>query len=344
MFHPAILSRPLQKGYVQCTACEHWCAIAPDQAGKCGVRRNLDGALRLVVYGKAVAVHIDPVEKKPLYHFLPGSSIFSVGTLGCNLCCRWCQNWEISQHRHFDPTNEYIGESWSPEEIVTVCTACEIPLLAFTYNEPAIFFEYAYDTAKLAHAAGIRTVFVSSGFETLTALETIAPYLDAVNIDLKAFRQETYRDYCGARLAPVKRNIQHLVQESKIWTEVTTLVIPGLNDSEPELYAMAEFLADLSPNIPWHVTAFTPQYQMQDRPPTAAVTLLRAWQIGKAAGLHYVYAGNVWGNRLLEGCSDTDCPACHTKVIRRAGYLVQPQWQTPGVCQTCGTQVAGVWA
>lgn len=343
MFEPVILSRPLQKGYIQCTACEHWCAIAPGQAGKCGVRRNLEGALRLVVYGKAVAVHIDPVEKKPLHHVLPGSAIFSIGTLGCNLHCRWCQNWAISQHRHFDPAHEYVGETWSPAEIVAACQEYAIPLVAFTYNEPAIFFEYAYDTAKLAHAAGIRTVFVSSGFETLTALETIAPYLDAVNIDLKAFNEATYKTYCGARLAPVKRNIAQLVQKLRIWTEVTTLIIPGLNDSTAELRAIADFLVDITPDMPWHVTGFTPQYQMQDRPPTPAATLLRAWQIGQAAGLRYVYTGNVWGNQRLAGCADTACPTCHAKLVRRTGYLVEPLWRQPGICPACGTQVAGVW-
>lgn len=343
MFPATILSRPLQKGYVQCTACEHWCAVAPGQAGKCGVRRNLDGALRLVVYGRAIAAHIDPIEKKPLNHFLPGSSIFSIGTLGCNLSCRWCQNWDISQRRSFDPAQEFIGQAWSPAAIVAACQEQAVPLVAFTYNEPAIFFEYAYDTAKLAHAADIRTVFVSSGFETLAALETIAPYLDAVNVDLKAFREETYREYCRARLAPVKRNIQHLVQKTHIWTEVTTLIIPGLNDSDAELGAIAAFLAEISLDLPWHVTGFTPQYQMQDRPPTPATTLQRAWRIGKEAGLHYVYTGNSWGNRLLDGCSDTYCPRCHTKVIRRAGYRVRTLWQQPGICPTCGTQVAGVW-
>jgi len=343
MFQPAIMSRPLQRGYVQCTACEHWCAVAPGEAGKCGVRRNIDGALRLVVYGKAVAVHVDPVEKKPLNHFLPGSRIFSIGTFGCNLRCAWCQNWEISQHRAFDPERDYTGDSWPPEKIVQFCVQNAIPLIAFTYNEPTVFFEYAYDTARLAQDAGIRSVFVSSGFETVQALDTIAPYLAAINVDLKTFRDETYRRYCGVRLAPVLRNIRHLVERG-IWVEVTTLVIPGLNDSDEELRGIADFLVSVSPDLPWHVTGFTPHYQMRDRPPTPASTLRRGWEIGKAAGLRYVYTGNIWGSPLLAGCSDTHCPTCGTKVIERNGYWVRTCWREVGVCPRCGYKLAGVWS
>lgn len=343
MYHQAILSRPLRKGYVQCTACEHWCAVAPGEAGKCGVRRNLDGALRLVVYGRAIAANVDPVEKKPLHHFLPSSEIFSIGTVGCNFRCAWCQNWDISQYRSFDPETDPIGRHLPPDAIVDHCLANEIPLVAFTYNEPVVFFEYAYDTAKLAHEAGLRTVFVSSGYETLTALETIGPYLDAVNLDLKAFREETYETYCGARLAPVKRNIEHLVRETDMWVEVTTLVIPDLNDGDEELRAIAEFLAGVSPDIPWHVSGFTPQYKMQDRPPTDGATLRRAWEIGKEAGLRYVYTGNIWGDHQLRGCANTHCPTCGTALIRRMGYRVQRLWSTAGVCPQCGTHIAGVW-
>ena len=343
MFREVMLARPLRKGMIQCTACEHWCAVAPGEAGKCGVRRNLDGALRLVVYGRAVAAHVDPVEKKPLHHFLPGSDIFSIGTVGCNLRCAWCQNWDISQFRDFDPETDALGRRLMPQEIVDLCLRQGIPLVAFTYNEPAIYFEYAYDTAKLAHEAGLRTVMVSSGYETLQAIETIAPYLDAINVDLKAFDNETYRRYCGARLEPVLRNIRHLATETGAWVEVTTLVIPRLNDGDEELRAIAEYLAGVSPDIPWHVSGFVPHYHMQDRPPTSAATLHRAWQIGKGAGLRYVYTGNVWGSPLLENCSDTLCPACGATLIRRDGYAVRSLWQTPGVCHRCGAAIAGVW-
>lgn len=344
MIHPAMLSRPLQKGYVQCTACEHWCAIAPGEAGKCGVRRNLDGALQLVVYGRAVASNVDPVEKKPLHHFLPGQSIFSIGTVGCNFRCAWCQNWDISQVRTFDPQSDAIGQPLSPQAVVDACTSNRIPLVAFTYNEPVVFFEYAYDTAKLAHAAGIRSVFVTSGFETLTALNTIEPYLSAVNVDLKAFKEETYAELCGGRLAPVLRNIEHLAHDTDRWVEVTTLVIPGVNDDDAELREIAGFLSDINPDIPWHVSGFMPHYQMQDRPPTTGATLRRAWDIGREAGLRYVYTGNIWGDSRLRGCSDTHCPVCDALLIRRAGYRVQTMWREPGICHVCGTQIAGVWA
>lgn len=341
--HEATLSRPLHQGYVQCLACEHWCAVAPGAAGKCGVRRNLHGALRLLVYGKAIAVHVDPIEKKPLYHFLPGSDIFSLGTLGCNLRCAWCQNWEISQAKLFDPERDFLGEEWPPARVVESCWRKRIPLIALTYNEPAVYFEYALDIARLARAEGLRTVLVSSGFETLQALDLVAPYVDAANIDLKAFDEATYRHFCGARLAPVLRNIRHLVQETAIWTEVTTLVIPGLNDGDDELAAIAGFLAELSPDIPWHVSAFVPHYQLRDRPSTPAATLRRAWEIGRAAGLHHVYTGNIWHDAQLDGCGDTCCPSCGCVVIRRAGYRVHTRWHTAGLCPECGAAIAGRW-
>lgn len=342
MFHPATLCRPRKQGFVQCTACEHWCAVAPGAAGKCGVRRNLDGTLRLVVYGKAVAAHVDPIEKKPLLHFLPGSAIFSIGTYGCNLSCAWCQNWDISQHKQFDPERNHLGQSLSPQQIVETCLHRQISLLAFTYNEPAVYFEYAYDTARLAQEAGLRTVFVSSGFETVLALETIAPDLDAINIDLKTFDDAIYRTYCGARLAPVLRNIR-LATELGIWTEVTTLIIPGINDSDGELHSIAEFLVAISPDLPWHISAFHPSYKMHDRPPTPARTLRHAWQIGRSVGLRYVYPGNIWDDPLLDGCADTRCPHCDGKVIVRNGYHVRTLWSEPGICPHCGARLAGVW-
>ncbi len=343
MNQPALLSRTLHQGFVQCTACEHWCAIAPGDAGKCGVRRNLHGTLELVVYGCAMAAHVDPIEKKPLYHFLPGSEILSIGTVGCNLTCTWCQNWQLSQWRQFNPATDFIGEDWPPEALVATACRDSIPSIAFTYNEPAIYFEYALDTAQLAACQGIHCVFVSSGFETLGALDRLAPYLSAVNIDLKAFSPDTYRRYCGARIEPILRNIRHLVRETGVWTEVTTLVIPGINDGDAELEAIAGFLADVSPDIPWHVSGFVPHYQMRDRPATPATTLRRAWEIGRAAGLHYVYTGNIWGNRLLDGCSNTCCPQCGTILLERAGYHVRQRWLERGQCHTCGAILSGRW-
>jgi pyruvate formate lyase activating enzyme len=344
LIQPALLARPLHQGYIQCTACEHWCAIAPGEAGRCGVRRNLHGRLQLVVYGTAMAAHVDPIEKKPLHHFLPGSEVLSIGTVGCNLTCTWCQNWELSQWKDFDPDTDFIGQEWPPETLVATACRDGIPSLAFTYNEPAIYVEYALDTAQLAASQGIHCIFVSSGFETLQAIDRLAPYLSAANIDLKAFAPATYRRHCGARVEPVLRNIRHLVEQTGIWTEVTTLVIPGLNDGDDELRAIAEFLVSVSPDLPWHVSGFIPHYQMHDRPPTPAATLRRAWEIGRRAGLHYVYTGNIWGSHQLDGCSDTLCPQCETLLIERAGYQVRPRWLEPGQCHNCGTTLAGRWS
>lgn len=343
MIHPALLTRPLHQGYVQCTACEHWCAIAPGAAGKCGVRRNRHGALDLVVYGAPSAVHVDPIEKKPLYHFLPGSQVFSFGTAGCDLACAWCQNWELSQWREFEPDRDAVGAEWPPAAIVAAACRDSIPSVAFTYNEPAVFFEYAYDTARLAQCHAINTLLVTSGFETLKAIDLLAPYLAAVNVDLKAFSDATYRRYCAARLAPVLRNIRHLVQETGVWTEVTTLVIPGLNDSDDELAAIAGFLASISPHIPWHVSAFIPHFQMRNTPPTAASTLRRAWEIGNSAGLHYVYTGNLWASSELVGCSNTYCPACNALLIERAAYHIRQHWFEKGQCHRCGALLPGRW-
>lgn len=339
MIQDAVLFRHLKKQYVQCTACEHFCAIAPGGMGKCGVRRNYDGALKLVVYGQPAALHVDPVEKKPLFHFLPTQPILSLGTVGCNFQCQFCQNWEISQTgAEFDPAQSRNGELL-PVDLVALCRRRGIPMLAYTYNEPTVFFEYAYDTAKLAHAQGIRNVFVSSGFESLAALEMIEPYLDAINVDLKAFTEEFYREVCGTRLKPVMRNIEHIAQRTKIWIEVTTLLIPGLNDSEAELRDMAAWLAGVSRDLPWHISAFHPDYRMLDRPPTPHRTLVRAWEIGKEAGLNYVYVGNVHDHDR----ESTHCPVCGQLLISRSWYDVRIHWREPGVCHGCGASIPGVW-
>lgn len=340
MVKDAVLYRHLKKDYVQCTACEHFCAIAPGDMGKCGIRRNYNGALKLVVYGRPAALHVDPVEKKPLFHFLPTQPILSLGTVGCNFRCQFCQNWEISQTGpEFDPARSRNGDELMPEDLVELCRRRGIPMLAFTYNEPTVFFEYAYDTAKLAHQHGIRSVFVSSGFESLAALEMIEPYLDAINVDLKAFTDQFYREVCGTRLKPVMRNIEHIARRTKIWIEVTTLVIPGLNDSEAELRDMAAWLASVSPDLPWHLSAFHPDYLMLDRPPTPHRTLIRAWEIGKEAGLRYVYVGNVY-DQMRES---TYCPACGELLISRNWYRVAVHWREPGVCHRCGAHIPGVW-
>lgn len=339
MIKEATLYRHLKKQYVQCTACEHFCAVEPGGMGRCGIRRNYDGGLYLVVYGQAAALHVDPVEKKPLFHFLPTRPILSLGTVGCNFQCQFCQNWEISQTGHLADPDARLGQAAMPADLVATCQRRGIPMLAYTYNEPTVFFEYAYDTARLAHAQGIRNVFVSSGFESLAALEMIEPYLDSINVDLKAFDDEFYRQVCGTRLKPVMRNIEHIVHRTRIWIEITTLLIPGLNDSQAELKDMAAWLASLSPDLPWHISAFHPDYQMLDRPPTPHKTLMQAWEIGKEAGLNYVYVGNVHDHER----ESTYCPSCGQLLISRSWYSVSLHWTQPGLCHGCGAQIPGVW-
>jgi pyruvate formate lyase activating enzyme len=335
----ATLVKPLSGDVRQCQACEHFCAVKPDEAGKCGVRRNFDGTLYLVVYGEPVAIHVDPIEKKPLFHFSPGGDILSIGTYGCNFRCPFCQNWQMSQMRDFDDQSDYVGQQATPEALVDTCVRKHIPMIAYTYNEPTVFFEYSYDTAKLAHEHGIKNVYVSNGYMSRAALDMIEPYLDGINVDLKAFSDEFYREQCEARLEPVKRNIAHIAREMDTWIEITTLLIPGLNDSEDELKAVAGWLAEVDADMPWHVTAFHPDYEMLDRPPTPSRALARAYEIGKQAGLHYVFVGNV----MDADRESTYCPKCGTKLIQRHWYNVKELWQERGVCQKCGEAIAGVW-
>jgi pyruvate formate lyase activating enzyme len=336
----AYLAKPLSGDTVQCLVCEHFCAIRPGEAGKCGVHRNIDGTLYLVVYGNPIAVHVDPIEKKPLFHFMPRGDVLSIGTYGCNFRCPFCQNWHMSQTRDFDGQHDYLGQQAMPEALVNTCLRDHIPMIAYTYNEPTVFFEYTYDTARLAHEHGIKNVYVSNGYMSQAALDMIEPYLDGINVDLKAFTEKFYREQCQARLEPVKRNIAHIARDTDIWIEVTTLLIPGLNDSEDELRAMAEWLAEVDPEMVWHVTAFHPDYEMLDRPRTSQRALARAYEIGKQAGLHYVYVGNVMDTDR----ESTYCPQCGQKLIQRRWYSVKELWRERGVCPQCGHATAGVWS
>jgi pyruvate formate lyase activating enzyme len=336
----AYLAKPLSGGVVQCRVCEHFCAVRPGDVGKCGVRRNLDGTLYLVVYGEAIAVHVDPIEKKPLFHFMPRGDILSIGTYGCNFRCPFCQNWQMSQTRDFDDQRDYIGQRAMPEALVSACLRDHIPMIAYTYNEPTVFFEYTYDTAKLAHEHGIKNVYVSNGYMSQELLDMMEPYLDGINVDLKAFTDEFYREQCQARLAPVKRNISTIARETDIWIEVTTLLIPGINDSEHELRAMAQWMAEVDPELVWHVTAFHPDYEMRDRPRTSQQALARAYEIGAQAGLHYVYVGNV----MDVDRESTFCPQCGQKLIQRQWYSVRELWHERGVCPQCNHAIAGVWS
>lgn len=326
---------PLQGGHVSCALCAHRCDIAPAAFGVCGVRRNLDGKLFTLVYGEAIAASVDPIEKKPLYHFLPGTKSFSIATVGCNFKCGFCQNWSISQASRKEEGAG--GFALTPEAVVREALARGCRSVSYTYTEPTIFFEYAFDTARLARDKGLLNVFVTNGYMTAEALGTIRPYLDAANVDLKAFKDETYKRICKARLAPVLDSIR-LMKEAGIWVEVTTLVVPGLNDGDVELAGIARFIASVDPDIPWHVSRFHPDYTYDEAEATPAATLARALEIGKREGLRYVYAGNISGFD-----EDTHCPSCGRIVIGREGFRVLKKALKGSNCPSCGTRIAGVF-
>lgn len=322
---------------VQCFLCHHQCRIKNGSRGLCKVRENKNGILYSLVFGMLVSKNIDPIEKKPLFHMLPGSLSFSIATVGCNFCCRHCQNYSISQYPKLHPGN-IPGTAATPQQIVNTARMHDCRSISYTYVEPTIFFEFAYETAILAHEVGIKNVFVSNGYTGPEATKKIAPYLDANNIDLKGFRDNFYHKICGAKLKHVLETIT-LMKELGVWVEITTLVIPGLNDSNQELKDIASFLSSLDPNIPWHVSRFHPAFEMTETPSTPVETLRRARDIGLEAGLKFVYTGNIPGE---EG-ENTFCPDCGDKIIERVGYLTR----TPGLdlsrCKRCGTTLAGIF-
>jgi pyruvate formate lyase activating enzyme len=336
MMKEAMLWKSQPGGKVSCFLCSHRCEIAPSKFGVCGVRENKDGKLFTHVYGEVIAAHVDPIEKKPFFHFWPGSKAFSIATVGCNFRCPFCQNWEISQSSKKDKGGPG-SYKLLPEDVVREALARRCQSISYTYTEPTIFFEYAHDTARLAHSQGLANNFVTNGFMTEEALETIKPYLDAANVDLKAFREETYKKVCKARLEPVLDSIR-LMNKMGIWVEVTTLVVPGMNDSAEELHDIATFIASVSPDIPWHISRFHPDYQYTDARPTPLDTLRKAYEIGKEEGLRYLYVGNV--SDLAE---DTFCPHCHERLIRREGFWVGENKVKDSRCPHCGTLIAGVF-
>jgi len=326
----ALLYKKLKNKKVQCKNCSHYCIILPGKCGICGVRKNQNGKLYSLVYGKAVACHIDPIEKKPFFHFLPGSYSLSIATVGCNFSCKWCQNYDISQRPQL--TGEIIGEDLPPEEIVKKAKENNLPSISYTYTEPTIFLEYALDTMKLAKKEGLKNNWVTNGFLSKEALEAIAPYLDSANVDLKGFSDEFYRKYCGGRLQPVLDTLIRM-KKKKIWVEVTTLIIPTLNDDEKWFEGIAKFIkTELGPETPWHVTQFSGSisWQMKHLPDTPVETLEKAYKIGKKAGLKYVYTGNVPGLPS----EDTFCPKCGVLVIDRTNYIIH-RYDKNGRCPKC---------
>jgi pyruvate formate lyase activating enzyme len=331
----ALLYERLPDNRVRCNLCAHHCVIVDGRRGICQVRENQGGVLYTLIYGRTIARHVDPVEKKPLFHFYPGTTAFSVATPGCNFHCRWCQNWEISQM----PREQHLimGEEANPEQIVAAAQRAGCQSIAYTYTEPTVFFEYAHDTARLAHEVGLTNIYVTNGYMTEEMLETSHLYLDAANVDLKAFRDETYRKYVGARLQPVLDNLKRM-KALGIWLEVTTLVIPDVNDDPAELQDAAQFVAhELGTDTPWHVGRFFPAYQMTDVPPTPAGTLRRAQKIGLEEGLKYVYVSNM----PEVGGEDTFCSVCDHLLIRRHGFMITDRVRN-GRCPDCGASIAGI--
>jgi pyruvate formate lyase activating enzyme len=331
----AMFYEKLDDNVVNCNLCSHRCKITSSKRGICGVRENRNGTLYSLVYGKAVARAVDPIEKKPFFHFLPGSRAYSIATVGCNFRCGNCQNFEISQMPK--DRNIIMGQDVSPEEIVMSAKRNNCESIAYTYTEPTIFFEYAYDTAKLASKEGIKNVFVTNGYITEEALNEIEPYLDAANIDLKSFSEDFYRKNCGARLNPVLDSIR-LHKSLGIWIEITTLIIPTLNDSEEELRKIAEFIKEVGEEIPWHISQFYPMYKLLDLPRTPIATLRRAREIGLEVGLRHVYEGNVPG----EAGENTYCHECGKLLIRRYGYQILENKIKKSACSYCDAKIDGV--
>jgi pyruvate formate lyase activating enzyme len=338
MPHAAILWERLgpDDQRVRCNLCSHRCVIAPDRLGACCVRQNLGGTLYTLVYDRVISQHVDPIEKKPLFHFLPGSHSFSIATAGCNFRCAFCQNWEISQLPR--ELGEIPGQPATPAQVANAARRAGCASVSYTYTEPTIYAEFALDTARAARDLGLRNVFVSNGYMTEEMLGLMAGLIDGINVDLKAGRGDFYHRMSGAALEPVLANLS-TIQRLGIWLEVTTLVIPGLNDSDDELRWVARYLFDqLGEDVPWHISRFHPNYRMMDISPTPAATLERAWRIGRDVGLHYVYVGNVPGHES----ESTRCPECGTVIIRRVGYHTEVKALRTGKCARCGAAIAGI--
>lgn len=331
----AYLYTQLKDKKTRCDLCNHRCVISDGEKGKCSVRENRDGILYSLVYRKLISENIDPIEKKPLFNFQPGSYSLSIATVGCNFKCFFCQNYQISQM----PNDKgYIeGRDRSPEDIVNHAIEYDCKSISYTYTEPTVYFEYAYDTAKIAHERGLKNIFVTNGFMTGECIDMISPYLDAANIDLKSFREETYTEKIGGKLRPVLENIKNMHNKG-IWIEITTLVIPGINDTIKELEDIACFIAGLDESIPWHISAYHPQYK-SDIPPTSIDMIDNAISIGKDAGLKYIYGGNIYSGNY----ENTNCPSCNSMVIARRGFDVVKRNMTGGKCSNCGTEIDGVF-
>ncbi len=335
--HECMFYEKLPGGKVRCGICPRRCVVSDAERGWCGGRENRKGAYKTLVYGKACSAQIDPIEKKPLYHYLPGTTALSVATAGCNFECKFCQNWEISQVRP-----EQVGRVYElpPKALVEVAKARKVPTLAFTYSEPVIFYEYAHDGAKVGRAAGVGSCIISNGYIETEPLKRLCEHLTAVKVDLKAYTEKFYRDICRGTLKPVLRTLT-TCRKIGIHLEIVVLIIPTLNDTAEELTGMAKWIVDnLGPDVPLHFSRFHPQYRLRNLPPTPIKTLKAAHAIAKAAGIHYVYIGNI----PMDPANHTYCPKCGKLLIQRLGYRVRESRVTAeGKCPKCGTKIPGVF-
>lgn len=328
--------RRLPDGRVQCAVCARQCQLKEGQRGVCFVRAAQDGQVVLTTYGRSSGFCVDPIEKKPLNHFLPGSAVLSFGTAGCNLTCKFCQNWHISRSRE----TETLADEAAPKVIACAARALGCRSVAFTYNDPVVFLEYAVDTAKACHALGVKTVAVTAGYMNADPRRDFYAHMDAANVDLKGFTDAFYQKFCGVHLQPVLDTLVYLARETKVWLEITTLLIPGENDSDAELEALTSWIGrELGTHVPLHFTAFHPAWQLTDRAPTAQTTLTRARQIALKNGLRYVFTGNV---RDPAGAA-TLCPGCGKVVIARDGYEITAWHLEGGRCTFCQAPITGVF-
>lgn len=315
-----------------CLLCAHYCHLKEEQIGICGVNQNIDGTIKNLVYGHPVAMHVDPVEKKPLYHFLPDTRAFSIGTIGCNFKCPFCQNWSISQEKSL-----HVKEYFAPQQIIEMALKYECASIAYTYNEPTIFYPYAKDIAILAHEKGMKNIFVTNGFESSEVIDDMVGVIDAANIDLKSFNHDYYKKELGGGLETILENLKHF-KRNGIWIEITTLIVPTKNDSDEELNSIASFIAkELGGETPWHISAFHPDYHEQGLPSTSIETLKRAEILGKKAGLKHIYIGNAG----LE--NPTRCVTCNAILITRKRFEVTENYLVDGCCPKCNTKLIGVF-
>lgn len=330
MTKEALFYEKLGNNLTRCLVCNHRCVIGKNKRGICGAKENIDGILYSINYGHVISCNLDPIEKKPLFHFLPGSKTLSFASIGCNFICQNCQNWEISQSPKLE--KNIPGKFLLPEKIIEMAVKNNSPSISYTYTEPTIFIEYALDVMKIAKNQAIKNIWISNGYMSEISLKTISPFINAVNIDLKSFDDNFYRKYCGALIRPVLNNLIE-IKNKKIWLEITTLIIPSLNDSEKNLRQIAKFIkSSLGAETPWHISRFNQEisWKLKKIPNTPIETIKKAWEIGKEEGLKYVYSSNMPGHPT----EDTYCPNCKTRIIERTGYNIK-RYDNNGSCQNC---------